>query len=142
MTVFVRTVVFMLALAFVCACGAMENWRGDYGYQAAEGQTLAGTPIVVDFALHIDEETCRLNIDGYQIAEEILCRAVADDSRLTIRFKSYEDGSLTNVYGVRVYQPDEVLFVLSRRNGKLVTHWESVHPGEKAPPDGFYFTRE
>lgn len=137
-----RVMVFLHALAFVCACSAMETWRGDYRYQAALGQTLGGTPMVVDYELHVGEESCRLNIDGYQVSEIILCDAVAGEARLEVRFKSYTDGSMTNIYDVQVYQPGEPLFVLSRRGGKLVTHWKSVYPGEKAPPDGSYFTKE
>lgn len=142
MTLFARAVGFLHALMFVCACGAMENWRDDYRYQATEGQTLGGTPIVIDYELRLGEDVCLLSIDGYQVSEKILCDTVTDEACLEVRFKSYADGSLTNVYGVQIYRPGEPLFVLSKRDGKLVTHWESMHPGEQAPPDGFFFVRE
>jgi hypothetical protein len=142
MTVFARAVVFPLALAFVCACGAVEHWRGDYHYQSSAGQTLGGTPIVVSYELRVGEQTCRLDVEGYQVSEIILCDPVDRKERLEVRFKSYADGSTTNVYDVQVYQPGELLFALSKRDGKLVTHWKSVYPGEKPPPDGFYFVRK
>ncbi|HEX7026322.1 MAG TPA: DUF5991 domain-containing protein [Gammaproteobacteria bacterium] len=142
MTLFARIVVFPVALAFVCACSAVEHWRGDYRYEAAEGQTRGGTPIVVEYQLRIGEQACRLDIDGYQVDETIVCDAVAGRTQLEVRFKSYPGGSLTNVYDVQVYKPGEPLFVLSKRKGRLVTRWKSMYPGEQPPPDGFYFVRK
>ena len=140
---FVRTVVFLHVLVFVCACSGEQTWRGDYRYQAALGQTVGGTPIIVEYELHISGESgCRLSIDGYQVSEIILCDPVKGEDRLEVRFKSYADGATANIYGVQVYKPGEALFVLLKRDGELVTRWESLYPGEQAPPAGHYFFEE
>ncbi len=138
---FIRFLVFNVCmLATACmADNAQNEWYGEYSYFASGGQTTGGSQIMMDITVKIDKqggkESCELNADGYQTFDRILCTTVINKNRLTLQFKSYEDGSVVNPIDVAVYKVGETLFSLEKvatknkkKPARYITHWGAYTP--------------
>jgi hypothetical protein len=121
---FIRILLFTVFMAATaCMAGNTENaWSGEYDYFSSGGETAGGSKIMMHITLKIDkqggEERCQLNADGYQTYDRIVCTAAMDKNRLTLRFKSYPDGSIANPIGVEEYKVGETLFSLEKVTAK------------------------
>lgn len=120
-----------IALTSACAKEPISMWNGEYQYEAYLGKTASQTHVIVNYILVLDNDnSCRLNIQGYQVDNQILCRTVTEGHDIHITFKSYADGALTNPYGIAVYQPDGKLFSLKKKDGEIVTTWHALKPDD------------
>lgn len=134
----------------VCLAGAAcaAGWGGVYVYEGAFGRSAGGTPILVRYEIHFDDRdgTCHIAIEGFQTEEELLCEGLVVGNGLTLRFRSYGDGSMANRHGVALYRPGAPLLEL-RRAGKggadgIETRWVGLRTLDgKAPEPGRYFMR-
>jgi hypothetical protein len=126
--------VMCLVIAFLTACAKepIGVWSGEYQYEAYLGKTASQTPVIMNYVLTLGmNNICRLNIQGYQVDNQIICGTIEeghDDIHIT--FKSFADGSLKNPYGIAVYQPDEKLFSLNKKDGELETTWHAIKPDD------------
>ena len=123
----------------VAACAGHSVWSGEYSYEAVLGENVAEQAIIVEYVLNVDDKSCQLSIQGYQVFETIMCDAKDDKKVLSIYFKSYEDGSVKNAYGVELYKPGQRLFWL---DNEWVTHWDALVPDEAVAKPGKYFLKK
>lgn len=121
------------------AANAEPDWQGEYTYEADLGENLAEQSIIVEYVLEIDGSSCQLSIQGYQVFEIILCDVRSNKKTLSILFRSYEDGSVKNAYGVEIYKAGQRLFWL---DNELVTHWDALVPDESVAKPGKYFLKK
>jgi len=113
------------------------------------GHTFGGSPILYHYTLVLQRgpagPSCMLHLEGYQQDEQLRCTAHGDPSMLDVAFASYANGSLVNMYGIRVYRPGTVLFRLNRagtgNSAALATAWLALHPDGLAKT-GAFFRRE
>jgi hypothetical protein len=126
------------------ACMGQESfeWEGEYLCQDQLGKSFGGSPIVIDMNLRIKADgSCSLVVNGYQISEKIICRAVSDSVGKQIAFVSYDNGKIENEYGAQQYQVDEVLFSLERSQDKVLTTWQSLKPDNIEKTKGCFFVK-
>ena len=123
--VLLRLIIMMPSVA-AAAVGA-SGWEGRYRYDATYGRTAGGTAIVIRHTIDVTSENATLAAEGYQIDEVLLCDVEAAPTRITLRFRSYSDGSTNNAYGVAMYTPGEALLVLEKPSNSMravpVTRW-------------------
>ena len=136
---FILVILTSLSLS---ACADKPAWQGTYNYEAMLGENVADDAVIIEYALSISDNGCSLQIEGYQISESITCTATEDGSRLTIFFKSYDDGSVKNIYDVAVYPVGGTLFSLSYEDKQLLTNWGVLTPDESMAKKGIYFVKE
>lgn len=118
-----------------------EQWNGVYKYTAILGENAADDKVIIEYELVLNEADCKLTVQGYQTNETLLCTIEKDGVNLTIRFKSYVDGSTENIYGVAVYTPHSILFQLTSTPDTLVTIWGTLTPDDNYS-SGKYFTKK
>lgn len=128
-------------LSLIAACQATENWTGDYLYEAEFGENYAKTPVIVDYELVIDATKCQFDIVGYQVNESILCTSKQEGDDLTIKFQSYSNGKVRNIYGVQRYKIGSTLFSLKMEGHELITTWQALLPDKKMDKSGKYFKK-
>lgn len=125
-------------------------WAGGYTYTYEGGRTAGGSPITVAYRLGIAADpkgkACRLDIQGFQSNQTLLCRLGGSDTDVTVRFESYGDGSTLNAYGVKQYEVGEGLLTLRRAgDGRILTEWLKITPDDSdrfdAPGVFFAHTR-
>lgn len=137
----VMTIVFLLT-PHICMGQESFEWEGEYRYQSQLGKTFGGSPIVIDMNLHINaDDSCSLVINGYQISEKIICKAVSDPRGKQITFVSYDSGKIENEYGVQQYQVGEALFSLERSQGRVLTIWQALKPNNVEKSMGSFFVK-
>lgn len=136
------SILFSLIAFSLNACAAKNPWVGEYLYEADLGENVGGDQVIVEYDLKIQDSTCALTIEGYQVSESIVCSVNTDGNTLNVLFKSYSDGSTKNAYDVEVYPVSGVLFKLSSTDKGLITHWENLTPDESIANDGIYFERK
>jgi hypothetical protein len=130
----------LIASTFSLAACAQDTWLGTYQYVAELGENVAEDKVIVEYIFRLTSQECKITAQGYQMDEAILCSAEPTGKILNVRFKSYEDGSTQNIYGVAVYNPGEVLFTLSLDNQNVVTTWKELTPDESCS-SGIYFEK-
>lgn len=136
-----RFLFLLILLWAMTACASHPAWQGSYVYEADLGENAADQSILVEYILEIGDNSCRLSIQGYQVSEIILCDASGNAHSLGVKFMSYDDGSLKNVYGIQLYSSRQVLFRLSAEK-ELITHWDGLLPDESLVKSGKYFLKK
>lgn len=132
-----------LQLLLASACQSSAEWDGIYTFSEKLGEDPGGAAMLVEYRLELEGERCRLQIAGYQSDSRIRCTLEAADDRAVIRFRSYGNGEVKNLYGVQVYQVGEPLFTLRRPSAgseTLVTEWGGLMPDSIEEKSGSYFT--
>lgn len=124
---------------FSSACQSDTNWNGTYEYMINSGNTVGGSVITAKYVLSINDSSCNLDIDGYQLEERIICNAESKNNVLSIKFKSYANGSSLNDFGVAIYKVNDILFNLRKFNDSLVTKWIAETPDNIDIKEGNYF---
>lgn len=124
-------------------------WSGGYTYTYDGGRTAGGSAILVEYRLGIAADpkgkACRLDIEGFQTNQTLLCRLSGSESDATVRFESYGDGSTVNAHGVKEYEVGEGLIALRRTSdGRIVTDWLKISPDDtdKFEQPGVFFLRK
>lgn len=134
-----------LQLLLASACQSSADWHGVYKFSEKLGEDPGGAAMLVEYRLELDGDRCLLQIAGYQSDTRILCDLDAVDDTAAIRFRSYGNGEVKNIYGVQVYQVGELLFVLRRPSAgseALVTEWGGLVPDSVEETSGNYFARQ
>jgi hypothetical protein len=124
------------------ACAARNTWQGEYSYEALLGENVAEDAVIIEYTLNISDTACSIRVEGYQVAESILCTAVTSKDSLEVKFLSYKNGSIRNVYDVAVYPVGSLLFSLVMDDEQLVTTWGELLPDESLKRRGFYFIKQ
>ncbi len=122
------------------------GWCGTYLFDGATGHTAGGSPITYHYTLSVrpagHPAGCTLRLEGFQQDETLRCAADGGPHTLTVAFRSYANGAVTNAYGVQVYRPGEVLFTLDRAphgtQPALRTTWHALHPDGLAGTGPFF----
>lgn len=139
---FLIITIVLLLTSHVCMSQESFAWEGEYRYQSQLGKTFGGSPIVIDMNLRIKaDDSCSLVINGYQVSEKIICKAVSDPRGKQIAFVSYNSGKIENEYGVQQYQVGEVLFNLERSQDRVLTTWQSLKPDNVEKSMGSFFVK-
>jgi hypothetical protein len=109
-------------------------WYGDYVYEHFAGETAGGSSINFTYRLHLGDDGCRIDIEGYQTDQHIVCTARMQGQSLLIAFRSYPDGRTVNAHGVRVYPVGGHLLTLVHSTRGMVTRWnEALRPEGRVP---------
>lgn len=135
------TLIYLVFFLSLAACKKGESWSGVYTYDADLGKNIVGDVITMSYRVSLSDNECKIDIQGYQVDEQVLCTLKIDGNSLGIRFKSYADGKSANAYGTVVYSVGETLLCLEAANQGLVTHFISLLPDENHPTKGRYFTK-
>lgn len=150
---FVTSAVAVIVAACYVGCPSTsvsaqkDLWQGVYVYEASGDKTRGGSAILVDYTLTVrssgETPSAILELEGFQTDETIYCDTSEAPGMLDVRFKSYANGEIANKYGVKVYQPGEVLFVLERPpTGGLLTDWKALTLSDLKPrKPGRYFRK-
>lgn len=131
-----------LQLLLAAACQSSADWDGVYLFSEKLGRDPGGAAMLVEYRLELDGGRCRLQITGYQSDSDIHCSLEAAGDGAEVRFRSYGNGEVKNIYGVQVYQVDETLFRLRRRSAgaeALLTDWVGLVPDSVEEKSGRYF---
>jgi hypothetical protein len=132
---------FLFALCTLCACAKNAEFNGVYVYESSLGNTIGGDAIVVTYELTVNDQVCEIKIEGYQVAEKLICKIQQSDALLNVYFRSYDTSTVENKYGVRVYQENGLLFTLSKTD-ELITTWVDLVPNDRLEKKGRYFVVE
>jgi hypothetical protein len=145
-----RSLASALLSSLLAASGARAqtaNWDGRYVYEHTGGATTGGSVITLDYTVLIASPPtphCSISINGFQTSDELLCTVRADSKGVTLLFKEYATGKVTNQYDVAVYPVGAPLLSFSRDSaGRLITTWRKLLSSEAQPrPSGRYFVRK
>ncbi|MBI3562882.1 MAG: hypothetical protein HY080_14320 [Gammaproteobacteria bacterium] len=146
---YLRSVILGMGLVIAsCMAGEPSSvWYGEYHFAGLGGETGGGSPIVMDITLNIHtpgpNDACNVHMIGIQKDETIFCTTTANDSKIDIRFKTYDDGRILNGYDVARYKVGEILFSLEKAVGKdkkilYIPHWASYVPFDDMEKGGKY----
>lgn len=117
-----------------------DAWSGRYVYEYDGGQTAGGSGIAVTHVLTLKKGSCRLEAEGFQTDETIVCRTKVDRTGLIVTFAGYPGGGTRNKYGVAQYRAGAVLFSMRRTAKGIVTSWRDYSPVDEGQPRvGRYF---
>lgn len=130
----------LVGVLFSFGISANSKWQGSYIYEADLSGGIPDRLMFVEYVLEVSNNSCKLSVQGYQVSEVILCRAIGQQRSLDVKFQSYEDGLLKNQYGIQVYSVDQTLFHLNLEKD-LVTHWGALVPDELVAKPGKYFLK-
>lgn len=132
-----------LLLSFAASASLTPFWDGNYRCELDLGVNAAGQSTWAEYELSISKDSCSLEAKGFQLDDSIVCSTKAQGDRLLdVRFQSYSNGELSNLFGVQVYRVKETLFSLEREQKRLLTHWLSYWPGEPAPKSTSCFEKK
>lgn len=109
---------------------AKADWTGDYFCELDLETATEDQAVIIEHDLRIQKDSCHLSINGFQVADEIICQAKPSDGKISINFVSYANGDTKNIYGVSLYKVGEILFELKGSKDKLTTQWLSLHAAE------------
>jgi hypothetical protein len=105
------------------AAFAASPWDGTYLFEQPIGPGSGGMQLFVNHTLAIAPNRCTIVALGYQTNNEIRCKATPNGDTLDVTFVSHEDGKPVNQHGVKIYEPNQKLFTLSRKGTALTTSW-------------------
>jgi hypothetical protein len=116
----------------------LRSWTGTYEYGDTIGETQGSMPIIVDITLTLKSNGyCETAVEGYMHDEHILCQATPQDSAVKIAFIGYSEDQQTRPVGS--YSRGDLLFVLVKKDGVLLTKWEKLKPFPSVKKIGKYF---
>lgn len=114
---------FASAVLLSTAAAAAGPWDGTYLFEQPIGPGAGGMQLFVDHKLTIAPNTCRIEADGFQTNEQLVCKATANGDKLDVAFVSYADGKTVNVHGVKIYEANQKLFTLGHKGSAVTTEW-------------------
>jgi hypothetical protein len=121
----------LIVVATVSAARSLTpDWSGTYVFSGDSGETNGGTHMLRIFILKIDQNSCSVQREGFQLGDILQCEARRSPTELVVGFRSYENGSLLNEYGIAGFKPGDELFRLKRPDAgsRIVTLWRKIHP--------------
>jgi len=120
-----RLLAAALSAAFLStAAFAAAPWNGTYVFEQPIGPGSGGMQLFVNHTLIIGPpKGCIVVAVGYQTNNEIQCKATPNGDKLDVSFVSHEDGKLVNRHGVKLYDPNQKLFTLTRKGNAVTTEW-------------------
>ena len=124
-------------LALVASAGLLSGaafaaspWDGTYLFEQSIKTDSAGLKLVVNHKLTLSPDGCRIEAEGYQTAEKILCTATPSGDKLEVFFVSYDDAQNDKEH-VRNYEPNQKLFTLERKGDAVTTQWAGYSVNNK-----------
>lgn len=117
-----------------------EEWYGTYTYEASLGENAAEDQMIIQYSFTLTKDKCLVTSQGYQTDEQIICTTESSGKNLLVKFKSFENGSTENIYGVETYKIGSILFKLTPVDEAVLTTWRSLAP-EESLPAGKYFIK-
>ena len=98
--------------------------------------------MVVDYSLSTDPRKRVFTAEGYQTDETIRCTVQMSIDKISINFKSYADGKITDSRGNNVYSVGDTLLSLEKQGGRTLTHWQAYPlPDDKPRPPEIDFVQ-
>ncbi|PUA28402.1 MAG: hypothetical protein B0W54_18265 [Cellvibrio sp. 79] len=131
----------LISLFSLSACAQTEEWYGTYTYEASLGENTAEDQMIIQYSFILTKDKCLITSQGYQTDEKIICTTKQSGKDLLVKFKTFGDGSIENIYGVEVYKVDGILFKLTSEDGKFKTTWGELVP-EESLSVGEYFLKK
>jgi phage terminase large subunit-like protein len=126
-----------------------STWDGEYTYLHQAGRGAGGNSSMMEYSMAIassGKQPCTISIVGLQINEDILCAVQLDGEgqSITVQFRAYATGKLTNQNDVVVYKVGAPLLKLSKDSkGQLITTWlQLLAKDEPKRSPGKYFTHK
>lgn len=130
------------AIMATAGIAAPPAWQGSYMFEQSLGQNLTKeVALFVNHRVQIGPKSCRIDAEGYQTDEHLLCTAIPRGDAIELRFRSYADGSVVNRYGVKLYKVGQPLFTLSHKDGQLMTTWQGYIGKPDPALPGSYFIK-
>ncbi len=142
---FIMTALAALLLFFTAACQSSVDWVGTYTFTNDLGEDPGGAAISMEYQLKLNSDHCEVAISGYQADTLIRCVSERSDETAVIRFYSYSNGEVKNIYGVEVYKVGEPLFTLRQSESTpkaLLTEWGALMPDGIENRVGSYFVKQ
>ena len=120
-----RVLAAALSAAFLSTAAlAASPWDGTYTFEQPLGPGSGGMQLFVTHTLIIGgPKGCTIVAQGYQTNEELRCKATPNGDTLDVAFVSHGDGKPVNVHNVKIYEPNQKLFTLSRKGNAVATRW-------------------
>jgi len=120
-----RLLAMALAAGLLSATAlAASPWDGTYTFEQPLGPGAGGLQLFVTHTLIIGgPKGCTIVAQGYQTDNELRCKATANGDKLDVAFVSHGDGRPVNVHNVKIYEPNQKLFTLSRNGKAVTTQW-------------------
>ncbi|WP_421997052.1 DUF5991 domain-containing protein [Reyranella sp.] len=121
-----RSVMVCLAVALGATGTAFAAgpWDGTYVYEQGLGRNPGGIALFVTHTLTVDGATCRVDAEGVQTNEHIVCKATPSGDKLEVTFVSFKNGSMLDQFGNKKYAPGQKLFSLARQGNGIATTWQ------------------
>lgn len=125
-------------------------WVGNYLYVEDAGKNAGGSAMIIERKIKVEKKRAGVAVsiesEGYQTDEKLVCDTTFDGGKMTLLFRSYPNGKLTNDYDVQVYKKGAKLLSLQRTtaNGrnKILTFWGEFKPNDERLKSGkVYFER-
>lgn len=111
-------------------------WVRKYSYSESCGRTAGGTGVVVDHELVVRADgTADLDANGFQTMTRIRATTISQQDRLEIEFRG--DGP-DNMF-THPWSQGELLLILRRSHGAIVTEWRSYQPSCTPARTGLHF---
>jgi len=104
------------------AASATSPWDGTYLFEQSIG-TGSNVKLFVNHKLTLGPDGCRIDAEGYQTYEHILCTATPSGNKLDVLFARYAEDEKINVNGAKTYEPNQKLFTLHRSGDAVTTEW-------------------
>lgn len=106
------------------AASAASLWDSTYAFEQPIGPGAGGMQLFVTHTLIIGPpKGCTVVAVGYQTNREIRCKATPNGDKLDVSFVSHDDGKLVNQHNVKIYEPNQKLFTLTRKGNAITTDW-------------------
>lgn len=116
--------IVVVLISTATAISAQSNWNGNYTFDENGGKNASGIAILISHELSVFDDgdgalAARLESNGFQTSEDLVCSAKVVGSKLFIYFQSYGENNMFEPYKV-----GDLLFTLERKTEKLIlTHW-------------------
>lgn len=137
------TPICLILLVLIAGCNrdVHAQWQGTYLYEHSLGKGAGGIVSFVEYELELSKnDQCQLTISGRQSQEVVVCNATIVNNGITVHFKSYANGKLTNTFDESIYKLDDTLFNLQKNKKGLTTQWKKLVPDGIKSHTGHYFS--
>lgn len=130
-----KFIIFGIAAFFsILSCNDSPSWDGTWHFSEC-WKALGGNGDCVEYALKINNygKECSFLENGHLAYIDATCRIQNQNNEVYVIIKSLKSES-------DLLKPNDTLFSLVRREGKIFTHWIALPPTfDENQKDGIYF---